>query len=53
LAEDVDGYLSKPIDLQTLDEALAVHADRRRRDVDVTVGHDDSFVAAANTTELL
>jgi hypothetical protein len=32
---------------------LAVYADRRRSDVDVTVGHDDSFVAAVNTTELL
>jgi hypothetical protein len=47
------GYLSKPIDLQKLDEVLAVYADRRRSDVDVTVGHDDSFVAAVNTTELL
>jgi two-component system, sensor histidine kinase and response regulator len=52
-AAGMDGYLSKPIDVQKLDEVLAVYADRRRSDVDVTVGHDDSFVAAVNTTELL
>jgi CheY-like chemotaxis protein len=52
-AAGMDGYLSKPIDLQKLDEVLAVYADRRRSDVDVTVGHDDSFVAAVKTTELL
>jgi signal transduction histidine kinase/DNA-binding response OmpR family regulator len=52
-AAGMDGYLSKPIDLQKLDEVLAVYADRRRSGVDVTVGHDDSFVAAVNTTELL
>jgi two-component system, sensor histidine kinase and response regulator len=52
-AAGMDGYLSKPIDLQKLDEVLAVYADRRRSDVDLTVGHDDSFVAAVKTTELL
>jgi CheY-like chemotaxis protein len=52
-AAGMDGYLSKPIDPQKLDEVLAVYADRRRSDVNVTVGHDDSFVAAVNTTELL
>jgi two-component system, sensor histidine kinase and response regulator len=52
-AAGMDGYLSKPIDLQKLDEVLAVYADRRRSNVDVTVGHDDSFVAAVKTTELL
>jgi CheY-like chemotaxis protein len=35
LAAGMDGYLSKPIDLQKLDEALAVYADRRSSDVDV------------------
>jgi response regulator of citrate/malate metabolism len=30
---DTLGYLSKPIDLQKLDEALAVYADRRRSDL--------------------
>jgi two-component system sensor histidine kinase/response regulator len=52
-AAGMDGYLSKPIDLQKLDEVLGLYADRRRREVDVTVGHDDSFVAAVKTTELL
>jgi two-component system, sensor histidine kinase and response regulator len=32
-AAGMDGYLSKPIDLQKLDEVLAVYADRRRSDV--------------------
>jgi PAS domain S-box-containing protein len=36
LAAGMDGYLSKPIDLQQLDDVLAVYADRRRNDVDVT-----------------
>jgi CheY-like chemotaxis protein len=35
LAAGMDGYLSKPIDLQKLDEVLAVYADRRSSDVDV------------------
>jgi two-component system, sensor histidine kinase and response regulator len=35
LAAGMDGYLSKPIDLQKLDEVLAVYADRRSRDVNV------------------
>jgi hypothetical protein len=30
---DTLGYLSKPIDLQKLDEVLAVYADRRRSDL--------------------
>jgi hypothetical protein len=29
----MDGYLSKPIDLQQLDEVLAGYADRRRGDL--------------------
>jgi two-component system sensor histidine kinase/response regulator len=33
LAAGMDGYLTKPIDLQKLDEALAVYADRRVGDV--------------------
>jgi two-component system, sensor histidine kinase and response regulator len=33
LAAGMDGYLSKPIDLQQLDEVLAVYADRCRSDV--------------------
>ena len=52
LAAGMDGYLSKPIDLQKLDEVLAVYADLRCSDVDVTSAHG-SFVAAVNTTELL
>jgi PAS domain S-box-containing protein len=35
LAAGMDGYLSKPIDLQKLDEVLAVYADRRSSGVDV------------------
>ena len=35
LAAGMDGYLSKPIDLQKLDEVLAGYADRRSSDVDV------------------
>jgi CheY-like chemotaxis protein len=35
LAAGMDGYLSKPIDLQQLDDVLAVYADRRCSDVDV------------------
>jgi two-component system, sensor histidine kinase and response regulator len=41
LAAGMDGYLSKPIDLQKLDEVLAVYADRRSSDV------------AVETTEML
>jgi two-component system sensor histidine kinase/response regulator len=33
LAAGMDGYLSKPIDLQQLDDVLAVYADCRRSDV--------------------
>jgi two-component system, sensor histidine kinase and response regulator len=33
LAAGMDGYLSKPIELQQLDEVLAVYADRRCNDV--------------------
>jgi CheY-like chemotaxis protein len=33
LAAGMDGYLSKPIELQQLDEVLAVYADRRRSDL--------------------
>jgi two-component system, sensor histidine kinase and response regulator len=35
-AAGMDGYLSKPIDLQKLDEVLAVYADRRRSDVPIS-----------------
>jgi signal transduction histidine kinase/DNA-binding response OmpR family regulator len=35
-AAGMDGYLSKPIDLQKLDEVLAVYADRRCRDVPIS-----------------
>jgi two-component system sensor histidine kinase/response regulator len=35
LAAGMDGYLSKPIELQKLDEVLAVYADRRSSDVEV------------------
>jgi CheY-like chemotaxis protein/HPt (histidine-containing phosphotransfer) domain-containing protein len=51
MAAGMDGYLSKPIDLQQLDDVLAVYADRRCSDV-VTPAHD-SFVTPVNTTELL
>jgi two-component system sensor histidine kinase/response regulator len=43
LAAGMDGYLTKPIDLQKLDEVLAVYADRRVSDVDVTSAHDSSL----------
>jgi CheY-like chemotaxis protein len=33
LAAGMDGYLSKPIDLQQLDDVLAIYADRRSGDV--------------------
>jgi PAS domain S-box-containing protein len=33
LAAGMDGYLSKPIDLQQLDDVLAAYADRRRGDL--------------------
>ena len=35
LAAGMDGYISKPIDLQKLDQLLAVYADRRVSGVDV------------------
>jgi two-component system, sensor histidine kinase and response regulator len=35
LAAGMDGYLSKPIDLQKLDDVLAVYADRRSDNLDV------------------
>jgi CheY-like chemotaxis protein len=35
-AAGMDGYLSKPIDLQKLDEVLAVYADRRCSDTEGT-----------------
>ncbi len=34
LAAGMDGYLSKPIDLQQLDDLLAEYTDRRSSDVD-------------------
>jgi signal transduction histidine kinase/CheY-like chemotaxis protein len=43
LAAGMDGYLSKPIDLQQLDEVLAVYADRRGAGADVP-SPQDSFV---------
>jgi light-regulated signal transduction histidine kinase (bacteriophytochrome)/CheY-like chemotaxis protein len=52
LAAGMDGYLSKPIDLQQLDEVLARYADRRCSKAEVTSAHD-SIVAAVNTTQLL
>jgi CheY-like chemotaxis protein len=51
LAAGMDGYLSKPIDLQQLDDVLATYADRCCRAAEVTSDHD-SMVAAVNTTEL-
>jgi two-component system, sensor histidine kinase and response regulator len=38
LAAGMDGYLSKPIDLQQLDDVLAVYADCRCSEVDGTSG---------------
>jgi two-component system, sensor histidine kinase and response regulator len=35
LAVGMDGYISKPIDLQKLDDVLATYTDRRSSDVDV------------------
>lgn len=43
LAAGMDGYLSKPIGLQQLDEILAVYADRRCSDVEMTSGHESSL----------
>ena len=42
LAAGMDGYLSKPIDLQQLDDLLAEYTDRRSSDVDMTSGHEPS-----------
>jgi two-component system sensor histidine kinase/response regulator len=36
LAVGMDGYISKPIDLQKLDDVLATYAERRRSELDVT-----------------
>ena len=36
LAAGMDGYLSKPIDLQKLDAVLAAYADRRRSDLPIS-----------------
>ena len=52
LAAGMDGYLSKPIDLQKLDEVLVVYADRRCSNTERKSGHE-SFVATVKTTELL
>jgi CheY-like chemotaxis protein len=35
IAAGMDGYISKPIDLQKLDDVLAVYEDRRKRDLEV------------------
>jgi two-component system, sensor histidine kinase and response regulator len=43
LAAGMDGYLTKPIDLQKLDEALAVYANRRVGDADVLSANDSSL----------
>jgi two-component system, sensor histidine kinase and response regulator len=37
LAAGMDGYLSKPIDLQKLDDVLAVYAERRSSDVEIDI----------------
>jgi two-component system, sensor histidine kinase and response regulator len=34
IAAGMDGYISKPIDLQKLDDVLAVYEDRRKRDLE-------------------
>jgi CheY-like chemotaxis protein len=43
LAAGMDGYLPKPIDQQKLDEVLAVYADRRFSNVEMTSGHESSL----------
>jgi signal transduction histidine kinase/DNA-binding response OmpR family regulator len=43
LAAGMDGYLSKPLDRQKLDEVLAVYADRRFSNVEVTSGRESSL----------
>jgi two-component system, sensor histidine kinase and response regulator len=43
LAAGMDGYLTKPIDLQKLYEALAVYANRRVGDADVLSANDSSL----------
>jgi two-component system, sensor histidine kinase and response regulator len=43
LAAGMDGYLSKPLDRQKLDEVLAEYADRRFSNVEMTSGHESSL----------
>jgi two-component system sensor histidine kinase/response regulator len=52
VAAGMDSYLSKPIDLQKLDELLVVYANRRCSNTEVKSGHE-SLVGSVNTTELL
>ncbi len=52
IAAGMDGYISKPIDRQQLDEALAVYEDRRSREPDGAPVRDLS-VPLVNTTDLL
>jgi CheY-like chemotaxis protein len=40
LAAGMDGYLSKPINLERLDEVLAIYADKRRNAVDPTLAQN-------------
>jgi two-component system, sensor histidine kinase and response regulator len=51
-AAGMDGYLSKPIDIQKLDDVLALYADRRSRDLDAAPVQDHP-TALLNTAELL
>ena len=51
-AAGMDGYLSKPIDIQKLDDVLAVYGDRRSRDLGAAPVLNHS-AALLNTTELL
>jgi two-component system sensor histidine kinase/response regulator len=50
LAAGMDGYLSKPINQEKLDEVLAIYAGRRRNDVDANAGPE--LADAMSGTEL-
>jgi two-component system, sensor histidine kinase and response regulator len=51
IAVGMDGYLSKPIDIQQLDKVLAACADRRSRNLDAAPAHDSSEFETIATLE--
>jgi two-component system sensor histidine kinase/response regulator len=53
LAAGTDGYLSKPISPELLDEALDSYIHRRRDDIRLKTGGNHSSVATVNAVELL